>query len=120
MVENLQLTTGDGEMNANNRSVNIDGHLSGNTNINNGDNSVQTNRTQQGLSEQVFLELVQEIEENCDEQTSEQLKFFVEKLQEAYHQGNDDEGKKMIGFLKGALGSVGSLASIASVFGMSI
>lgn len=107
-------------MNANNKDITIDGHVSGNTNINNGDDSVQINNVQQGLSEQVFLDLIQEIEGSYDEQKSAQLKFFVEKLQEAYHQGNEAEGRKMIEFLKGTLGSVGSLASIASMFGVSI
>ncbi|MBY0145101.1 hypothetical protein [Neobacillus niacini] len=100
------------------RNIIIGGNVSGNNNINTGEDAVQINKSQQGLSEQAFEQLFKDISEKCNGATSEQMKFFAEKLQEAYQKQDKEEGKKLLGFLKGTLGNIGSIASIASLFGI--
>lgn len=100
------------------KNIIIGGNVTGNNNINTGDSAVQINESQQGASEQAFEQLFRDISEKCVGATSDQMKFFAEKLQEAYKKQDKEEGKKLLGFLQGTLGTVASVASIASLFGV--
>lgn len=104
----------------NGKNISIGGNVSGNNNINTGDHATLINESQQGISEKAFEQLFKDINELCDGNTNEQMKFFAEKLQEAYQKEDGKEAKRLIGFLQGALGNIGSLASIASLFGLTL
>ncbi|MDR4934909.1 hypothetical protein RGU11_00790 [Rossellomorea marisflavi] len=104
----------------NGRNIVIGGNVAGNPNINTGDDVVQTNISHEGLSDKAFKQLFEDISEKCNGATSDQMKFFAEKLQEAYQKQDKEEGRKLLGFLQGTLGNIGSIASIASLFGIAL
>lgn len=121
-VRNLHIHTGDGDMKLENneKSITIKGNVLGNTNINNGDNANQTIAVNINSVEEAFTQLLKDIYEKIPDSQRDQLEFFVEKLKEAYAKGDKEEGQKILGFLKNALGSVASLVTIAGFFGLKL
>lgn len=121
-IENLQqlVMSGDGFLNQKDRTVHITGNLSGNTNINTGDNVVQTNHIKSHETDILFAELFKDISEKSTESNREQLMYFADKLKEAYEKNDIEEGSKMVNFIKGSLGNISSLATIASFLGLTL
>jgi len=119
-VEHLHIHTGDGAMNSSNKSVNFHGSVSGNTNVNTGDNVQQQINLNEGSAIEAFAQLFKDIQEKTNDSQRAQFEFFAEKLKEAYDKGDKKEGQKLLGFLKDALGNIASIATIAGLFGVTL
>ena len=120
-IDNLQLVmSGDGIMDQKDRSIHIGGSVNGNTNINAGDEVIQTNQIKSDESDKLFAELLKEVTEKSNESNRKQLEYYVNKLKEAYEKDDKQEGTTMVEFIKSTLGNIGSLASIVSLFGLTI
>jgi hypothetical protein len=101
------------------KSIKIGGNANG-SNINTGDNTKQdittTLTVSNGIAEEAFLSLFQEIEKISDATQKETAKFLAGQLKEAHSKQDEEMGSKLISLLKGTLTHSASLAQIASLF----
>jgi hypothetical protein len=100
------------------------GDIFGNTfgdNVNlQGDHVTQTKIVNSGEFNSAFDDLMKDITKIPDEMQKQQAEFFAEQLKQAYETKNTSQGQKLLGFLKGSLGTVASLTTIARFFGIGV
>ncbi|MBK5432009.1 hypothetical protein [Bacillus sp. TH25] len=88
--------------------------------VNTGDNVTQTVNIQQGVSEEVFVNLFKEIDKIQDESKRTMANFIAEQLKEAHAKKDKSKAKTAIDALKTTIGVTASLATIAKFFGLTI
>ncbi|MEI2428506.1 hypothetical protein V8V54_26380 [Priestia megaterium] len=84
------------------------------------DNVIQSQNISADESEKAFKELFEEISKISNEQQRQQAEFNAEQLKEAVEAKDKSKVQKLLGFLKGSIGTVASLSTIAKFFGLSL
>ncbi|WP_243555763.1 hypothetical protein [Priestia megaterium] len=111
---------GDLYMNDKSRTIgDISGRFGDNVNIQ-GDNVNQIKSVNDSQLNTAYQDLYNDINKIQDEEKKEQAEFFAHQLQEAGESDDKSKIKKMLGFLKGSLGTAASLVTIAKFFGVTL